>query len=112
MGYEESLIAAGANIKEFAYFGSYQGDWLALVEYDGKTGWVSGSYGSCSGCDAFEAEFGYVDPIDNEILSAFGKSYLDMLYSQEEIEKQVSKDLYWDSEAKEMLDFVKKNDYR
>jgi hypothetical protein len=53
------MEAAGAKIRHFESFGSYQGEWLALVEYKGMTGWVVGSYGSCSGCDAFEAEIGY-----------------------------------------------------
>lgn len=40
-------------------FGNYQGTWVAIVEYKGVTGVVQGYYGSCSGCDAFEAEFNY-----------------------------------------------------
>lgn len=61
MSYESALEAAGAKVLESKYFGSYQGDWLALVDYKGQRGFVHGSYGSCSGCDAFEAEFGYSD---------------------------------------------------
>lgn len=61
MGYSETLEAAGAKVLAFNEFGSYQGDWAALVEYNGETGFVFGSYGSCSGCDAFEAEFGWSD---------------------------------------------------
>lgn len=55
MGYEEALEAAGAHVTEFREFGSYQGDWFARI---GDTV-VQGSYGSCSGCDAFADEFGY-----------------------------------------------------
>ena len=59
MGYQMCLEKAGANVLDFKYFGSYQGDWLAFVEYKGEKGIVQGSYGSCSHCDSFESEFGY-----------------------------------------------------
>ena len=61
MGYMESLEMAGAKVLSFKEFGSYQGTWLAIVEFNGEKGIVEGSYGSCSGCDAFEAEFGCYD---------------------------------------------------
>lgn len=102
MSYKEALEAAGAEVHQYKDFGSYQGDWFALVTYKGERGWVSGSYGSCSGCDAFEGEFTYSDypeceehrytgkPGKEECascqaltaayqtkLSAFGKTYLD-----------------------------------
>lgn len=57
MGYLQCLEKAGAKVLDFKEFGSYQGDWLAFVQYMGETGIVQGSYGSCSGCDAFLAEF-------------------------------------------------------
>ena len=57
MSYKTCLEKAGANVLDYKEFGSYQGDWLAFVEYMGQKGIVTGSYGSCSGCDAFEAEF-------------------------------------------------------
>lgn len=60
MGYQSALEAAGATVHVFEQFGSYQGDWWAKVTLpDGRKGWISGAYGSCSGCDAFEGEFGY-----------------------------------------------------
>lgn len=59
MGYSKCLEKAGCNVIAFEQFGSYQGTWLAFVEYKGEKGIVEGYYGSCSGCDAFEAEFGY-----------------------------------------------------
>lgn len=57
MGYSEAMEAAGAKVELYEQFGSYQGDWWARVEYEGRRGWVTGSYGSCSGCDSFQAEF-------------------------------------------------------
>lgn len=61
MSYELSLEKAGAKILSFKEFGSYQGTWLAFVEYNGQKGIVEGDYGSCSGCDRFHAEFNYSD---------------------------------------------------
>lgn len=59
-GYKSALIAAGCDVHAMLQAGSYQGVWLAKVTTpDGSEGWVYGYYGSCSGCDAFEAEFGF-----------------------------------------------------
>jgi len=59
MGYKKCLEKADAKVLEYKEFGSYQGDWLAFVEYKGEKGIVHGSYGSCSGCDSFQSEFNY-----------------------------------------------------
>lgn len=60
MGYTYALETAGAIVHQDWTFGSYQGEWMAHVTLpDGRTGVIMGYYGSCSGCDAFEAEFGY-----------------------------------------------------
>jgi hypothetical protein len=133
MSYIESLQAAGATVLQEKFFGSYQGDWLALVIYGGKTFWVHGSYGSCSGCDAFCAEFDF-DGDDNGCdehrydkvatctdcqarsadyqrrLADFGRGYLTSgEMTQAEVEKSVSEHLDWDSEAQDMVDFVKEH---
>ena len=129
--YQYALEIAGAVVHDFKEFGSYQGDWWAKVTYENKTGWVNGSYGSCSGCDAFQSEFDYSDhvcgddkyyyPISEQNfredcthcqetkkkLIAFGKNYLDNMMSQEEAEKQTAKHSEWDSEAEEMMKFIK-----
>lgn len=133
MSYEQALEAAGAQVIVFEEFGSYQGDWWALVKYKGETGWVNGSYGSCSGCDAFEGEFGYGngynggggfwdyetdqyrEPTDKERkdyearLADFGKTYLDGVMTQEQAEAAASANLEWDSDAPAMLEFIRKN---
>lgn len=125
MSYQEALVAAGCDVLQFEEFGSYQGEWLALVSHGGFTGIVEGSYGSCSGCDAFESEFGYdfnLDCYDSEKpdyqqrLAEFGNSYLppvsasDWISMQEaRLKRHTDEDNYcWDSEASEMLDTVKK----
>lgn len=58
MGYQQALEAAGATVVDFREFGSYQGDWFAILD-NGNI--VSGGYGSCSGCDAYQAEFDYTE---------------------------------------------------
>ena len=107
--YGEALESAGAYIHAIKYFGTYQGDIWAKVTYKEKTGWVRLSYGSCSGCDAFEAEFGWDEDIAQERLAAFGKDYLDEILTQEEAEKKASEDISWDLDAEKALDFIKKN---
>ena len=106
MSYQRALEAAGARIIAFEEFGSYQGTWVARVEYGGETGWVIGSYGSCSGCDAFEAEFGWSDPDEDE-LAAFGKTYLDGLLNQEQAEKHAGEYAEWSMEDAKALKFVR-----
>ena len=71
MGYSAALEAAGCKVLAFNEFGSYQGVWLAFVEYKNEFGIVEGSYGSCSGCDAFQAEFDHGE----EYLQEDGKYY-------------------------------------
>lgn len=130
MAYEEALEAAGAVVHAFGQFGDYQGTWWAKVTYNGEVGWTNGSYGSCSGCDAFEAEFGFTDrgcdehrdsprPEDcldckqvedayNIRLADFGRSYLDdMLWTTEKALEEASRNLEWDSEAKDVVKFIK-----
>lgn len=131
MGYNEAMTAAGAKVIEFKSFGSYQGDWWAKVELqDGRTGWINGSYGSCSGCDAFEAEFGWNDDfcgqhsynrvetceacteIKTEYdkrLATFGAGYLDGLMSQEQAENKARENIEWDSDASTMLTFIEEH---
>lgn len=129
MSYQEAMRAAGADVLHFMQFGSYQGEWYAIVRYNDETGWVSGSYGSCSGCDAFEAEFGdhYCDQVwDSELLeyrdrtelelkdynlklASFGKVYLDGLMTQDQAEQAASANLDWDYEAAEILAFVREH---
>ena len=112
-GYHQALVAAGAIVWEFEEFGSYQGDWLAVVEYNGERGLVWGSYGSCDHCDAFQGEFDWdADgaPDYSERLAVFGESYLEHLYSTAELYKHFQKNAEWDGEAQDVLDFLYKVD--
>jgi len=108
--YQEALEAAGAKVLEYEYFGDYQGTWIALVDYNGQRGFVEGSFGSCSGCDAFQAEFDYDDYEKEDYqqrLSDFGKGYLDPLLTFDQMIKSASTNIEWDYDAKEMLEWVK-----
>lgn len=109
MSYEQAMQAAGAEVILFEEFGSYQGDWFALVSYEGKKGWVHGSYGSCSGCDAFQCEFDWRDEEKEDYqdrLAAFGRGYLDEILTQEEALKEASKYIEWDADAIDMVNFL------
>lgn len=119
MSYQECLEKAGATIIAFQQFGSYQGEWWAKVVLpDGRCGWINGAYGSCSGCDAFESEIGCGEwdedameykPIPDERLADFGSRYLDVLMSQSEAIEKASENASWDTNADEMVAFVREN---
>ena len=134
MSYKKCLELANAKVLTFESFGSYQGDWWAKVSYNDKIGWIHGWFGSCSGCDAFQAEFGceshehedddcisYYDfpekfkedcPHCQDLMKRmkeFGEKYLDDLYTQEEAESKGSENLDWDGNTQEMLDFIRNN---
>jgi hypothetical protein len=136
MSYESAMEAAGAEILASQAFGSYQGDMWCRVRYAGEEGWVCIGYGSCSGCDSYEAEFGYGDEHDHpdgatyvglhsqefspatcakcaELqarLVDFGKRYVDgCLMSQADAEAQATRNIEWDSEAGDVLVFLRAN---
>lgn len=104
MSYFESLKAAGAEVLAYQSFGDWQGTWIAKVEHKGQTGFVVGAYGSCSGCDAFEAEFGWGE-YDQDHLAEFGRKYLEFgdgspdLLTKEEVSKRFDFYSDWDKEA-------------
>jgi hypothetical protein len=103
--YERAIALNGAEVLACKYFGSYQGDWWCLVLYEGKMGWVTGAFGSCSGCDAYLNEFAYEEP-SVEQLKEFGKSYLDVILTLEQAIKEASQNIDWDGEAQEMVQFL------
>ena len=110
MSYSEALVAVGCEVLDYVEFGSYQGEWLALIRKDGELGVCEGSYGSCSVCDSFESEFGYGDEDSEDYqqrLADFGESYLPANTIQEMIEK-VKKDIernsYYSDDYEEMID--------
>jgi len=106
MGYRTALEAAGAVVHDMRLFGSYQGDWWADVTWKGQRGFVTGSFGSCSYCDAFGSEFGYDEPTE-ERLMLFGKDYLEDLKTPEQAIEIASRNLDWDCDAKDMVSWIK-----
>lgn len=132
MGYQAAMEAAGAVVHEFEQFGSYQGAWWAKVTYNGETGWVSGYYGSCSGCDAFQGEFGFISDRCNEHewddeqneeceeckksaleynqrLATFGKEYLDQIIDSEQAITEAKRNIEWDLEAVNMVKWLEEH---
>ena len=108
--YESALEAAGLKVLAFEMFGSYQGDWLARVKRGRKLGWIAGSFGSCSYCDALEAELGY--EATPEAIRAFGERYLDGFMDDAAALKYVSRNISWDLDAEDMVDFILKHSQR
>ena len=109
-GYEAALTATGVKVLGYETFGSYQGDWWAEVQFpNGEVYFVSGSYGSCSGCDAFEAEFGRADEEEPNYLHRlkdFGRDYLTDCMTKEQAIEQASANLSWDTDAQSMVDWL------
>jgi hypothetical protein len=119
MGYSEALEAAGAKVLSYDISGDYQGTWLAVCEHKGQRIAVEGYYGSCSGCDAFDAEFSdwgpsryqydteeeyknakeQFDNTEQDRLATFGQSYLHTSLTGEEL-----KEKYQDLIAKKILE--------
>lgn len=84
-GYPRTLVAAGATVHHYWQSGDYGGVWAAHVTLpDGRTGWILDYYGSCSGCDAYKAEFMYGSRESPEKLAEFGRSYFDQLLTRAE----------------------------
>jgi len=128
MSYIEAIENAGATVHENNSFGDWQGTWLAYITYNGQTGIVVGSYGSCSGCDAFEAEFGWSydkgcddhrydaqvdcaacqktasDYLDK--LIKFGESYLDNIQSIEDVKARFVDQSEWDTDAVNVIKWL------
>lgn len=75
MSYQLTLEKAGAKVLDTHYTGSYQGSWGSIVEYNGEKLLVTGAYGSCSGCDAFQSEFDYFDTEPEERDGKYYRNY-------------------------------------
>lgn len=110
--YEYSLRATGAEVLAFQDFGSYQGDWFAKVRNGGEEYWIQDSYGSCSGCDAFQSEVDYEDRTEEEwttFFKEFGEKYLGEKKNKEELIAKFKDQSSWDGDAKEILEFLEAN---
>lgn len=108
IGYLRALKAAGFEVIDYEQFGSYQGDLLVFVKLNQKYGFIIEQYGSCGGCDVFEAEVKTENP---EALRLFGERYFDDVRSYDEALKYVSRHAHWDQEAKQMVEWVESHRY-
>lgn len=70
-----STAIAYANKQEIVYyetFGSYQGEWLLMTKDEKNYYIYKDSYGSCSGCDAYEND----SPSGDKAVREFAKNYI------------------------------------
>ena len=114
--YEGAFTAAGAEVLLAKYFGSYQGDCWVKVRYKGQVGWLNFSYGSCSGCDSYEATMSWKPDKDTEPqehlewlekLKSFGEGYLGDIMTQEQAEAKAAENASWDMSAQDMVTWLK-----
>lgn len=89
--HQEIMERQGFEILDWEAFGSYQGDYAAIVKKDNKVGFIVIGYGSCSGCDALEAvkeyapeevyynEYDFDDEEDNELYESKMETYKERL---------------------------------
>lgn len=109
--YDAALWATGVKVLGSERFGSYQGDWWALVEFPNRERYfVRGSFGSCSGCDDFETEFGFRDsdkPDYLHRLKAFGREYLTDCRTYEQALEEAATNKGWDMEAGAVIAWIR-----
>ena len=75
--YDIVAKARGQEVIWWEKFGGYQGEWV-LIAKDKKNFYIYKDwYGSCSGCDSFEAEFGYSSAysINDKVVQGFIEKY-------------------------------------
>lgn len=111
MSYEDAFAAVpGVTVEWAQYCGSYQGRLVAKLKIEGLDGprYVLDYYGSCSGCDAYEAEFGYRNDETPEALAAFGRPYVEAALTLDEVLAELLPKAgeWYDTELKEVLDRV------
>jgi hypothetical protein len=90
MGYAHALRTAGAEVVDFKEIGSYQGTWGAVVDFQGQRSLVTGYYGSCSVCDAYQSQFGWSDDdpyYDNESDKYYTDRWMSTEITKEEAEE-------------------------
>lgn len=102
--YITALEAAGMKVLADREFGDYQGDWIALVEYNGEIGYIQDCYGSCSGCDSYESDVGY--DATPEQIREFGLRYTDQIVSYDLLMKKYQEQGKWDREANDVVKFL------
>lgn len=82
LGRNYEIVAWGRHQEPVYYheFGSYSGEWLLVaVDQAGIYHVYKDWFGSCSGCDAYEAEFSYDEQITREKAAGFVEQYLSFI---------------------------------
>ena len=97
-----AMFPGVSNVKA-QYFGSYQGQFLCSFEKDGEMWFLWDYYGSCSGCDSFEAEFGYRDDVTDEKVVEFARSYVESACPKGQLVARLEKEPLYLHEAQEAL---------
>lgn len=114
MSYKSALIAAGAEVLNFEYFGSYSGMWFAKVRYNGEEGWINDWFGSCTYCDAFQREFDSCYDTEelpedyDKRLANFGKSYLGGILPAEHYLPELDANAEWDTDSEMAAAWIRK----
>lgn len=107
IGYEDLYKQFGTPLVEVE-IGSYQGDTLVVLENEGKYGYLTFGWGSCSGCDALRA---CEDFDDLQELSDHLESSIKWFDSKEELKKWVNNhdwkgDYFSYSDKYDVMDFI------
>jgi hypothetical protein len=103
MGYAHALRTAGATIIEFKETGSYQGTWGAIVDFNGQRSLVTGYYGSCSYCDAYQSQFDRYSSDEPVFDEETGKYYSNR-WQEQEITKEAY-DADQEEQKQALIDF-------
>jgi len=106
--YEDCFKAyPDTKVLEAKYYGSYQGEFLCKIIHKGEAFYIHDWYGSCSGCDSFQAEFGFQwDGSPEDKVIQFAKPYIESALPRDKmlafLKKEIADDP-WGGEKKEML---------
>ncbi len=78
----------------------YQGDTRALVKDGNRYGVLTFGWGSCSGCDALQAAWGYRDEDDPEAIRQIT-----------ELRDQMWGEIHWEPDATSILRYLREKDW-
>ena len=120
-GYVRALWACGLKVVSSFRTKDYQGTWWALVEFpNGERYFVRDEFGSCSVCDPYLSEFErWTSPETGEYedfqerpdylhrLAAFGRQYVANCMTESQALEEASKNIDWDMDAQESVDWIK-----
>lgn len=99
--YEDAIAKVpGVEVLDIQYFGYYQGSFICKIKVNEEIKYIYADYGSCCGCDSYEAEFAFSDPSDEQ-LASFGESYLSLAQSKEALLDQLKNNIYGEGEESE-----------